>query len=85
MMYGGGSGWMWIFWLLLVVGVVLLAVLAVRLFGGGVRGSGPPPGEPGPAPLPESRARQVLDERYARGDLSTEEFEERRRALGDGG
>jgi putative membrane protein len=30
-----------------------------------------------------SRARQVLDERYARGEITTEEYRERLRALGE--
>lgn len=74
---GMGMGWMWLFWLLLVIGVVLLAVVAVRALGGGVtrRGDGEVPREP-------TRARQVLDERYARGEISTEEYQERLRVLG---
>ncbi|MFP5371801.1 MAG: SHOCT domain-containing protein [Actinomycetes bacterium] len=77
---GMGMGWMWLFWLLLIVGVVLLAVVAVRAFGGGVtksdRGDGHMPQE-------RSRALQVLDERYARGAITTEEYQERLRALGE--
>lgn len=74
MNYGMGMGWGWLFWLLLVIGVVLLVVLAVRALGGGVtRGAG--------RPLARSRAREVLDERYARGELTTEEYRERLREL----
>lgn len=74
-------GWMWLFWLLLIVGLVVLAVVAVRALGGGVtRGSG----DAGAAGVPmRSRARQVLDERYARGELTTEEYRERLQALGE--
>lgn len=78
---GMGMGWMWLFWLLLVAGLVLLIVVAVRAIGGGAyrrdaRG--------GTSSQERSRARQVLDERYARGDLSTEEYRERLRELGEG-
>jgi putative membrane protein len=79
---GFGMGWMWLFWLLLVLGVVLLTVVAIRAAGGGVtrrtpdqRGAGAQPGR--------SRARELLDERYARGDITTEEYRERLSALGE--
>lgn len=76
-----GMGWMWLFWLLLIIGAVLLAVVTARALGGGVaRGDG---GEGG-VPREQSRARQVLDERYARGEISTEEYAERLRVLGGG-
>lgn len=74
-------GWMWIFWILLIVGaVVLVIVLAKVFFGGagrGVRegGSAPPPGAHPPRP------RDILQERYARGEISTEEYTERLRTL----
>jgi|tagenome__1003787_1003787.scaffolds.fasta_scaffold18858723_2 putative membrane protein len=77
---GSGIGWMWLFWLLLLVGVVLLAVVALRAVGGGLtrgnRGAERLQQEP-------TRARQLLDERYARGELTTEEYRERLRVLGE--
>ena len=74
-------GWMWVFWLLLIVGLLLLAVVAVRALGGGVTGGS---GEAGAAGVQmRSQARQVLDERYARGELTTEEYRERLQALGE--
>lgn len=74
----GGLGFMWVFWLFLVVGAVLLVTLAARAFIGatsrgnrtGARAAGP------------TGARAVLDERYARGELSTEEYHDRLRILG---
>ena len=79
---GFGMGWMWLFWLLLAVGVVLLVVVAVRALGGGVtRGSAGR--DVDGAPRGRSRARQLLDERYARGELTTEEYRERLAALGE--
>lgn len=83
--FGGMSGWAWLFWALLAAGVVLLAVLAVRLFrGGGTRGPGPidGPGRAGPASGPAT-ARRILDERYARGELTTEEYRGRLTVLGE--
>jgi putative membrane protein len=71
-----GFGWMWLFWLLIIVGVALLVVVVVRAVGGGTTRDGP--AAPGSGP---SAARRVLDERYARGELSTEEYQERIRTL----
>lgn len=73
---GGG----WLFGLLIAAGVVLLIVLLVRLFGGGMgRSTGG-----GRETQAVSAARQILDERYARGDLTTEEYQERIRVLNEG-
>ncbi len=69
----GHEGWfpwgigMWIFWILLTVVVVWL----VRFVAGG-RGGGASP--------PES-ALEILRQRYARGEISEEEFERRRKKL----
>lgn len=79
----GWMGWGWIFGVLIMVGVVVLIVLAVRALGGGVSSRPPAPGPTGVAPPDPGRAREVLDERYARGELSTEEYQERLRVLGD--
>lgn len=87
---GFGMGGMWGFWLfglLLLAGLVLLVVVAVRALGGGIsRGtSADPGGDPRARDRPprRSRAREVLDERYTRGELSTEEYRERLRVLGE--
>ena len=71
----GGGGWfgsifMLIFWGLIIVGLVLLIrwlVFATR------RGEDPARGG--------SRAMDILKERYARGEIDREEFEQRRRDL----
>ena len=73
-----GWGWMWLFWLLLVVGAVLLTVVAVRSMGGGVARGG---ADGGREPQARHRAREILDERYARGELTADEYRERLRAL----
>jgi putative membrane protein len=70
MWYGGG--WMmgmhyvwWIFWILLMVVLVALVL----------RQSGSPP------VTREPTALEILERRYAAGEISTEEFEERRTRL----
>jgi putative membrane protein len=76
MMNGIGQGSGWLFGGLILVGVVLLGIVLVRFVGaGGKRDVGGREGAPhsrGP-----STARQLLDERYARGDLTTEEYQDR--------
>lgn len=78
--FGYGMGWMWVFWLLLVVGLTLLVVVAVRALSGGLPRGGAGRDVDG-APSGRSRARRLLDERYARGEIATEEYRERLRAL----
>lgn len=73
---GGGAGWGWVFLAILLIGVAVLAVVLVRVLAG--RG-GPTPDGGG-----RSQARQILDERYARGEIDVEEYDERRRRLNDG-
>lgn len=82
--YGSGLGGGMIFALLMMVGVILLGVVLVRVMGGGLRsGDG---GTDGPsATSPGASARRLLDERYARGELNTEEYQERLRVLGQRG
>ena len=80
---GTGMGWGWMFGALMMVGVVLLVVLAVRAIGGGVSSRPSAPGPTSGAPPGPGRAREVLDERYARGEVTTEEYQERLRVLGD--
>lgn len=77
----GGMGWYWLFGALLLLGLVLLVVVAVRGLRGGIsRGGFPAAGDQPPG---RSQARGILDERYARGELSTEEYRERLQGLGE--
>lgn len=76
MMWGWGTG-NWIIGFLLMVlfwGVlVALMVLTVRAWDGGGRNGSPDAHRPD--------AREILEERFAKGELSEHEFEERRRVL----
>jgi putative membrane protein len=85
--HGFGMGWGWLFGLLLLVGLGLLIVVAVRALGGGISRDTPtrdaPPGVGGPRSPARSSAREILDERYARGELNTEEYHERLQTLGE--
>ena len=63
----GGFGllWMALFW----VGIALLVLWAVRQFGGGS------------SERSERRPLEILEERFARGEIDRDEFEERKRVL----
>ena len=82
--YGSGMGWAWMFWLLLIVGFLLLAGAGIWFFSAGRR-RGSPTGSPdargtGPADRGDT-PREILDERFARGELTAEEYHERLRIL----
>ncbi len=77
--FGGGFGWIFgpLFMLALIAAIVAVIVLLVRWIGGG-SGHVPQQAQPsGKAPL------DILKQRYARGEIDKEEYEERRRVLED--
>ena len=81
MMWGGGWGWGhaifgWVMMILFWGGLILLIVLAVRWLGTGQAGQSTPP----PA---GKTALDILRERFARGEIDKDEFEERRRLLSE--
>ena len=83
MMYTGwGFGWLWgIGFLVLVVAGVILIVWLVASPGRSQRQ--PPPAWPTPPPAPaRPDPLDILRERFARGEISLEEFETAKRALG---
>jgi putative membrane protein len=66
----GGWGWMWLVGLL---SMLLLAVLVVVVWALTRSGTD--------RPDPTTNARQILNERYARGEISTDEYHERLDAI----
>ncbi len=68
--FGMGGVLMMLFWVLIVVGVVLLVAWLARQ--AGVSSAGP--GQ-------ESTALEILKRRYARGEITKEQFEQMRRDL----
>jgi putative membrane protein len=80
MWWGGGWYGMMLGPLLMILVlaiVIALAVLLVRWLGGPWQAAGPHQAPPARTPL------DILKERFARGEIDKEEFEERRRVLGD--
>lgn len=78
-MMGGGGVW-WILWILvplLLVAVIVLLVVALPRRGG--------PDGTGNMQPPRSAARDILDERYARGEIDHDEYNRRRDELGRAG
>ncbi|WP_060528266.1 SHOCT domain-containing protein [endosymbiont of Ridgeia piscesae] len=65
---GFGGGFMWLFWILLIV----VIVWAVKAAGGSSNDS----------PETQKSALDILKERYARGEIDQEEFEQKRKDLG---
>lgn len=79
----GSYGWGWggmgfglismvLFWVLIIAGVVVL----VKWLAGPSASSGAPPVAP-----PPKTALDILKERYARGEIDKQEFEEKKRDL----
>lgn len=79
MMWWGGYGMILgpLFMILMLAVVIAVAVLLVRWLGGPLHGTASHRPPPGHTPL------DILKERFARGEIDKEEFEERRRVLGD--
>ena len=67
-MWGNDEGWMWLWGTLMMLAIIGAIVAGIWLI---VRSTRPP------GPRPNDRAREILAERYARGDLSSEEYHER--------
>ena len=64
---GFGGGFMWIFWILVIIAIVMLIRAAGRSSNSG---------EHRETPL------EILEKRYARGEIDDEEFAHQKRELG---
>jgi putative membrane protein len=80
MMWGGGYGMIFgpLVMILVLAAVIATVVLLVRWLGGPSYGAASPHHAP-----PGRTALDILKERFARGEIEKEEFEERRRLLRD--
>lgn len=67
-MCGLAMGWIWIWPVVILLGLLMVGYLVAR------RARGPAPS----SLPPSSPARQILDERYARGEIEEEEYRRRR-------
>jgi putative membrane protein len=65
--HGYGGGMMWVFWILIIVALVWFVTFATRR--GGI-----PPGN-------EKSALEILKERYAKGEIDREDFEQKKKDL----
>ena len=77
MMYGQGFGWGWMWFggIVLVLILAALIVLIVRLSTAG------PSSRVGQMQPPPGAARQIAEERLARGEITPDEFRQIARAL----
>lgn len=77
-MWGGWGTWWWIFplvMLLMIAGCIAMMLLVHRSGGTGRHHAEPAAGDP------TLSALQILDQRFARGEIRREEYEERKRAI----
>lgn len=84
MMWGNGynMAWGWPVGLLMLVAIVLLVIWAVRAFAGETERGGQRRDAPvAPGKDERSQARQILDDRFAKGELNESEYRERLNVL----
>lgn len=67
--HGFGGGFMWLFWIILIVAVLW----AIRVASG----------KQGASTEKPKTAMEILNERYAKGEIDREEFEQKRKDLSD--
>ena len=76
MMWGNGMGWGgWLLMTLTTVGFWALVVFGIVALFRGIGGANPPDRDRAPG------ARQILDERFARGEIDAEEYRSRQSLL----
>lgn len=77
-------GWSWGFGVLALIGVAIVVYVVIRLLSkNGGNGSSSSSISSTLPPEPTS-ARKILDERFARGEITAEQYREQLRVLGDG-
>lgn len=83
MMWGTGTmGWTWGFGLLAVIGIAILVYVVIRL---STKNGGSTPSSTSGSTRPDlTRARRILDERFARGEVAAEEYRDQIRVLNEG-
>lgn len=77
MMYGNGFGWGWM-WFGGVMLLLILAALIILIIRAGTSGSSPRREQWTPS---ANTARQIAEERLARGEITPDEFRQISRAL----
>jgi putative membrane protein len=86
-MWGGGWGFGWIFPMIMLFLIVLAVLSVVRMLGGGHHRWGPPWHMTDRAwgahvwSDPTSSALQILNERFARGEIQKTEYEEKKATI----
>lgn len=87
MMWGNGynnMAWGWPLGLLISVVIIVLVIWAVRAIAGGTNREGRRGDAAGASPKGgRSQARQILDDRFARGEPDATEYRERLKVLED--
>ena len=83
MMWGNGSmGWSWGLGLLIMVGIAILVYVVIRLLT--KNGGSAPSSTSASTPNDLTGARKILDERFARWEITAEQYREPIRVLGEG-
>ncbi|HUH53024.1 MAG TPA: SHOCT domain-containing protein [Microbacteriaceae bacterium] len=86
MMWGHGfnTGWVWLFALLIIISLILLILVVVRVFTRGVTKdeSRQNPAQ-NVAPEQSSKAHAILADRFAKGELSAEQYREMLKVLNE--
>jgi putative membrane protein len=82
-MWGGGWGMGWFFPLMMLffIAICIAGLLFGHRWGGGQRHWGVPGHMMGPGPDPTSSALQILNERFAKGEIQKEEYEEKKAVI----
>ena len=78
---GVGMAWMWIFPVLFLAGLAFFFAVFVRGVGPSFCGRSPE-NDGGPRPgVPEESPKEILDRRYAKGEITREQYLEMRKDL----